>query len=206
MARYGITARRVYGVSAPNLRAFAKTLGKDPGLARELRRTGVFEARLLAALIDDPGTLTGRDMEQWVKEFENWADCDAACFNLFDRSPLAVSKAKAWSRRREELVRRASFAVMAGLAVHDKRAPDEPFLEFLRCVEAAAGDGRNLVKKSANWALRRVGKRNPRLNREALRSARRIRRQGTASAWWIAAVAIRELGSPKVKARLAKRR
>lgn len=206
MARYGITARRAYGVSAPDVRAIAKALGTDARLALELRRTGVFEARLLATLIDDPAALRGRDMEQWVKEFENWADCDAACFNLFDRSPLAVSKAKAWSRRREELVRRAGFAVMAGLAVHDKRALDEPFLDFLQCVEAAAGDGRTLVKKSANWALRQIGKRNPRLNREALRTARRIRRQGTPSARWIAADAIRELESPKVKARLARRR
>ncbi|HEX9708967.1 MAG TPA: DNA alkylation repair protein [Candidatus Thermoplasmatota archaeon] len=206
MARYGIRAREAYGVSAPVLRSIAKRLGRDHELTLALRRTGVFEARVLAALVADPAALTPAEMDRWALEFENWADCDAACANTFDRTPHAYAVAAAWSRRPEELVRRSAFSLMAALAVHDKRAPDRAFAAFLPLIEGAAGDGRNNVKKGVNWALRQIGKRNRALNRRAVACARRIARQGSPSARWIASDALRELTGPKVRARLARAR
>src|SRR6516164_10346510 len=71
-------------------------------------------------------------------------------------------------------------------------------------VDRARG-GRHFVKKAVNWALRNIGKRNLRLNREATRAAARIRRQGSRSARWIAADALRELEGPAVEARLRRK-
>jgi len=206
MARYGITARRVLGVSGAQLKPFARKVGKDHALALDLRKSGVFEARALAALVADPRELTSADMDRWVKEFENWADCDSTCLQLFVRHEAAFSKAMTWSRRREEIVRRAGFAMMAALAVHAKKEPDARFLPLLKRIEGGAHDERKLVKKSVNWALRQIGKRSRFLNREAISTGRRIRRQGTKSARWIAADALRELESPAVHARLLKRK
>lgn len=205
MARYGIEARKAYGVPVGVLRPLAKRLGRDHELALALRRTGVFEARILAALVADPKSLTAREMDRWAGEFENWADCDAACSNVFDRTPHAYRKAAAWTRRRPEFVRRAGFSLMAALAVHDKGAPDASFLAFLPLIEQGAGDGRNGVKKGANWALRQIGKRNRRLNREAIACARRISKQPTPAARWVASDALRELTGDKVRARLEAR-
>lgn len=206
MARYGIRAREAYGVSAPTLRSMAKRLGRDHELALALRRTGVFEARILAALVEEPAALTPAEMDRWALEFENWADCDAACANAFDRTPHGFRKAAEWSRRPEELVRRAAFSLMAALAVHDKRAPDSTFAAFLPLIEEAAGDGRNHVRKGVNWALRQIGKRNAALNGRAVACARRIAKQGSPSARWVASDALRELTGPKVRARLARAR
>jgi 3-methyladenine DNA glycosylase AlkD len=206
MARYGIRGRTVYGVSAPDLKALARSLGRDHELSVELRRSGVFEARALAALIEEPKKLTAREMDRWVREFESWADCDSACLQLFWKSPHAFAKATAWSRRRGETERRAGFAMMAALAVHAKDEPDERLLPFLRRIEGAAYDERNLVKKAVNWALRQIGKRSLKLHREAVRTARRIARQEAPAARWIASDALRELQSPAVKARLARKR
>lgn len=205
MARYGISGRVVYGVSGAQLKQIARAHRRDHALAVELRRSGIFEARALAALVEDPRALTPADMDRWVREFESWADCDSACLQLFWKAPCAFEKAQAWSRKREEIVRRAGFAMMAALAVHAKDAPDARFLPFLRRIESTAGDERNLVKKAVNWALRQIGKRNRKLNREAVRAAKRIARQGTPSARWIASDALRELQSAKVRERLAKR-
>jgi 3-methyladenine DNA glycosylase AlkD len=202
MARYGITARRAYGVPVSTLRPMAKRLGRDHELSRALRRTGVFEARILAALIADPARLTPAEMDRWAGEFENWADCDAACSNAFDRTPHAYRKAAQWARSKPEFVRRAGFSLMAALAVHDKDAPDRAFIAFLPLIEQAAGDDRNGVKKAVNWALRQVGKRNRALNRRAVACARRVARQGTRSARWVASDALRELEGPTVQARL----
>ena len=132
-------------------------------------------------------------MERWARDCDNWAATDACCCVLFDRTPFAIEKAHAWSTRRAEYVKRCGFVLMAGLAVHRKELPDEVFLGFLPVIAREAGDGRNFVKKAVNWALRQIGKRNPRLGRAAIRCARRIHRIDAPSARWIAADALREL-------------
>lgn len=205
MARYGIRPRLAYGVPAPAVRALARSLGRSHALALELRSTGVFEARTLAALVEEPQSLEAADVEKWVREFESWADCDSTCLALFWKAPFAFEKARAWAKRKPELQRRAAFSMMAALTVHAKEAPDGEFLRFLPLIEAAATDERNLVRKAVNWALRQVGKRNMALNRQAVRTAKRIGKLPSPSARWIARDALRELESPAVQARLLKR-
>ncbi len=172
MARYGIVAAKVYGVSVANIRALAKQLGRDHDLADELWRTGWYEARLLAAFVDDPKLVTPAQMDRWAAEFENWADCDTLCFHLFDKTPHAFAKIDQWASDEREFVRRAAFALLASVALHDKKAADEPFLERLPLIEAAATDPRNFVKKGVSWALRGIGgRKSPALKAAALEMA-----------------------------------
>lgn len=77
MARYGIRATRAFGVSMGTMKPLVKRLGKDHALAAALWKSGWFEARMLAALIDDPTRVTRRQMNAWVGGFENWADCES---------------------------------------------------------------------------------------------------------------------------------
>ena len=204
MARYGMAVERRLGVSVPDMRAIAKETGRDHRLALELWDTGIDEARMVAAMIDDPGQLTAGQMEDWVKDFNSWDVCDQVCMNLFDKSPLAWEKAAEWSEREEEFVKRAAFALIACLAWHDKKAADAEFIRLLPVIGRGATDERNFVKKAVNWALRHVGKRNRNLNRAAIEAAKEIQRIDSKAARWIAADAIRELESEAVQARLAK--
>ena len=203
-ARFGIHVSNVLGVSAPNLRRLAKEVGKDHALAGRLWTTGIHDARVLAALIDDPAQVTPRQMERWAGDFNSWAVCDAACCCLFDKTPYAWDKAVEWTGREPEYVKRAGFVLMAALAVHNKKAPDERFEAFLPFLVRHADDERNFVKKAVNWALRQIGKRNVPLNKLAIRTAKDIRRTGSKTAKWIAADALRELTSDKVRARLTR--
>src|SRR5688572_6384116 len=168
MARFGINPDRALGVRIPDLRWLAKQVGTDHPLALGLWKTGIHEARILASMIDDPGAVTERQMESWVGDFDSWDLCDQCCGNLFDRTPFAFDKAVEWAGREEEFVKRAGFALMAWAAVHEKGADNRAFLEFLPVIEREAHDDRVLVKKAVNWALRQIGKRNPRLNRAAV--------------------------------------
>ena len=206
MARFGIRASKVYGVTVPELRRIAQSIGKDHQLAQQLWRSGAHEARIIASLIDDPHKVSDRQMERWVKQFDNWAVCDACCCNLFDKTGLAYQKAIEWTSRSEEFVKRAGFTLMAALAVHDKKAPDAVFLAFLPLFEREAVDERNFIRKAVNWALRQIGKRNVNLHRAALLSAAAIRKIDSPAARWIAADALRELTSSAVKKRLKKGR
>jgi 3-methyladenine DNA glycosylase AlkD len=193
MARYGIqTADRVAGVSVGELQKLAKRIGKDHALAADLWASGWYEARLLAAFVDDPALVTRRQMNAWAADFDNWATCDHACFHLFDRSPLAWEKAPRWAESSREFVRRAGFALMACLALHDKSAADAPFRVFLSLVEAGAGDERNFVKKGVSWALRAIGRR-PGLRSAAIGVARRLAASADPAARWVGKDALRDL-------------
>src|SRR4029077_9443779 len=127
------------------------------------------------------------------RDFDSWDVVDAACCYLYAQAQPAWEKTEEWSRRPEEFVKRASFSLVAYLAYKDKTAPDASFVRFLRVIEREAHDERNFVKQAVNWALRNIGKRNIRLNQEAIRVAEKIRQQGSRSARWIAADALREL-------------
>ena len=193
MARYGIRTDRALGVPMPILRALGRRAGRSHSLARELWTCGIHEARILATLVEELERVTPRQMDRWARDFDSWDICDQACQNLFRYTPCAFEKAAEWARAKPEFVRRAGFSLMAGLAVKAKDAPDARFEAFLPLIAEAAGDGRNMVKKAVNWALRQIGKRNPRLRRKAIRAAEAIREQGTRSARWIAADALRAL-------------
>ncbi len=205
MARFGIRSRNVLGVSVPEQRALARRIGRNQQLAEALWQTGIMEARTVASFIGDPAAVTAELMESWVADFDSWAVCDACCCGLFDKTRFAWRKAIAWSRRDEEYVKRAGYVLMAALAVHDKQAADEKFLRFLPHIRRGASDERNFVRKAVNWALRQIGKRNRKLNRVAIRTAREIRAQATPAARWIAADALRELESEAVARRLSSR-
>jgi 3-methyladenine DNA glycosylase AlkD len=206
MARYGIVSEKVFGVSVSALRQYAKRLGRNHELASALWATRWYEARMLAAFVEEPGRVTPAQMDRWCRDFDNWAICDTVCFHLFDRTPHAWRKIEQWSRRRDEFVKRAAFALLASLTVHDRRAEDERFTHGLLLVERAATDERNFVRKAVNWALRSIGKRNPALNAAAVTVARRLAGSPVAAARWVGKDALRELTSPGVIRRLAARR
>ncbi len=201
MARYGISPVGTLGVSMPLLRKMAKEIRRRHDLADELWRSAIHEARILATLIDDPGKVTDEQMERWVLDIDSWDVCDQLCSNLFSRTSLAREKAAAWSNRPETFVKRAGFVLMVCLAVHDKKASDDDLLRFLSIIYRESGDGRNFVKKAANWALRQIGKRSARLNAEAIRTAREIQQTDSRSARWVASDALRELTSEAVQAK-----
>lgn len=203
MARYGIaTDRALGGTSVPQLRALAKRMGRDHRLAAALWDTDVHEARILATMVDDPAEVSEGQMEAWAADFRSWDLCDQCCSNLFSYTAFNWKKAVEWSGREETYVKRASFALMAALAVHDKKSADRRFLELLPLIEEAASDDRNYVKKAVNWALRQIGKRNLVLNEAAIACGERIRAGGSRSGRWIAADALRELRSEAVRQRI----
>ena len=202
MARYAIPSDNAYGVAMKDIKALGKQLGQSNDLALALWDTGVYEARMLVSFVADPTSLTSRQMDRWCRDFDNWAICDAMCFNLFDRSPYRWEKVKQWSTSRKEFEKRTAFALLWSLSVHDKQAVDEQFIQGLTLIERAATDERNFVKKAVNMALRAVGKRNQKLNAAAVLLARRLSDSDDATARWVGKDALRELMSASVKKRL----
>ena len=201
MAKYGMTPTNRLGVSVPDIRQIAKETRRSHELALALWETRIQEARMLAAMIDEPAKLTGDQMETWVMDFDSWDVCDQVCCNLFEKTPLAWEKIQEWSQRNEEFVKRAAFALLACLAWHDKAAADEQFIACLPVILGGSVDDRNYVKKAVNWALRNIGKRNSYLNQAAIATALDMQQLDSKAARWNAADALRELQSEAVQQR-----
>jgi 3-methyladenine DNA glycosylase AlkD len=192
IARYGIGGATVLGVTVAELRVLARELGRDHELALALWASGVHEARILASMVEEPARADRQQLDDWAAAFDSWDLCDQVCQNLVRHTPAAWSTALAWSGRPEPFVKRAGFAVMAGLAVADRAADDGSFEPFLRAVAERADDERPLVRKGASWALRQIGKRTPGLLARAVETARELR-SGGRGARWVATDVLREL-------------
>jgi 3-methyladenine DNA glycosylase AlkD len=206
LSRFGINSGTALGIRLPVLRHYARSHRKNHQLALELWETQVHEARLLAVFIADPKQVTAGLLEQWVVAFDSWDICDQACGSLFVKTPFAWDKAREWAGRKPEFEKRAGFSLMAYLAVHDKKATGESFLSLFPLLKAGADDDRNFVKKAVNWALRQIGKRNVALHQAVMALARDIQGQGSKSARWIAADALRELQGQQVLVRVQQKK
>ena len=206
MARFAIPSDKAFGVSVGTLRDMGKKLGRSHELAEALWETGWYEARMMAAFMDEPERVTPAQMDRWCREFDSWAICDTVCFHLFDRTPHAWKKVVKWSSHKGKFVKRAAFALLASLVCHDKQADDELFAGGLLLVEKAATDERNFVKKGVNWALRCIGKRNLALHAAAVGVAERLAAMPNPAARWVGKDALRELTSGSVTRRLAGKR
>jgi 3-methyladenine DNA glycosylase AlkD len=191
-ARYGIvTQMRVLGTPMASIKRLAKPLGRDHAFAEELWQTGVYEARMLASMVDEPERVTSSQMDRWVEACDNWALVDTLCFNLFDRTPHAFARVDAWSRAGDEFVKRAAFALLACLALHG-RGDDADYTSRMSCIEGAATDPRNFVKKGVSWALRAIGgKRSPELRAAARVLAKRLADSDDRTSRWIGKDALR---------------
>jgi 3-methyladenine DNA glycosylase AlkD len=211
MARFGIRPKtKVLGISVTELRRFVKKIGRDHKLARQLWKENIHEARILSVLIEEIDKVTERQMDTMIKKFDSWDICDLACANVFaklgerspsealkkrrrNKTPNPYRKAIEWSKLESEFEKRAGYALMACLALHDKEASDSKFTKFFPHIKRGATDERNFVKKAVNWALRQIGKRNRGLNNKSIKLAKEIEKIDSKSARWIAKDALREL-------------
>jgi len=205
MARFGINTEKAFGVSMAAARPLARKHKRQHDLAAGLWATGFHEARILAALIDDPKLVTRKQMDSWAAEFNSWDLCDQACMKLFAKTPYVSEQVAKWANDKREFVRRAAFATIAGYTVHAKKAADDEFLPFLKLIEAHASDPRNFVRKAVNWALRQIGKRNPTLHAPALALAEKLAASHDKTARWIGKDAVKELSDPVQIARIKAR-
>lgn len=207
LGRFGITTIEAYGVTSPNLQKLAKAIGTDHLQAIALFKSQVHEAKLIAAFLADPKSLTKEVMDDWAHQVYSWDLCDNLCMHLFRRSPLAREMALKWIKEEPEFVRRCGLVVMTSLSIHDKKATNELLLQFTNAALPYAADERNFVKKAISWLLRQQGKRNLELRENILEKCKEIESlfPDSRAAHWIVKDVTRELMKPAILARLEKK-
>jgi len=201
MAQFGISGAGTLGVSMRDVRALGREALRDHrrdgawrhALAQCLWESEIHEARILASIAEDPGSVTPAQARAWATAIDSWDVCDQLCMNLLRRTPFAWELIAEWSRRDEEFVRRAGFVLIATLAVHAKGEPDSRFSGLLQLIPDGAADERPMVHKAVNWALRQIGKRGGSLHTQALALAEELAESEVRSARWVGRDAAREL-------------
>ena len=203
--RYGIWTEKAYGVAAGELRELARTIGKDHAFAQRLWEHGWHDTRMLATIVADPTMVTPAQMDAWCKDFDTWAITDTACFVLFDKTPHAFTKIDQWAKRKAEFEKRAAFALLASVALHDKKTEDKPFMARLPLIRAAANDERNFVKKGVSWALRGMASRSTGLRNAALALAEELAASDNITERWVGRDVLRDIKRPMIATRAEKR-
>ncbi len=203
--RYGIWTEKALGVAVGDMRKLAKEIGKDHVFAQKLWDHGWHDTRMLATMVDDPALVTPAQMDAWCRDFDNWGIVDTACFVLFDKTPHAFTKIKQWAKRKPEFEKRASFALLASVALHDKQSGDDAFLTCLPLIRAAANDERNFVKKGVSWALRGIAGRSTVLRDAAIELAEELAASGNATERWVGKDVLRDVKRPLVAKRAEKK-
>ncbi len=200
--RYAIPVDKAYGIKLLLLRKLAREVGKDTKLAHELWNEGHHEGKLLATLIAHPDEVTLPEMDKWVHDIYSWDVCDQLCINLLVKLPERWSLPSRWAPSEEEYVRRAGLVMIVALRIHDKKAKDCDFEQFLPLLKQYATDERNFVKKAVNWAIRELGKRSAAHHPKMIALCHQLLETDSKAAKWTARDALRELEGEKVKERL----
>ncbi len=201
MARYGIATGKALGIPNAVLRPLSRTIKRDHSRASELWDSGIREARLLALFTEEPKKVTTDQARAWAGTFDSWEIVDHAA-DLFVDAGLADELIPQFAADDREFVRRTAFAMMAWAAVHQKKAPDGKFLEWLPLIETYASDERNFVRKAVNWALRQIGKRSIDCHGPALALAEKLAASADKAERWVGSGAVKELTAEKTLERL----
>ena len=172
--RHGVI-KPVFGVGYADLKALAKRIGTDQAMAAALRGSGVHDARVLAAMIDDPMASTIDSLESWCAEVDDRVEADALA-RFVARTPHAARLAREWTEDRSEWPAAIGWTVLAVLAPTDPSLASEDLLDALEAIERTIHDRPNQVRHAMNNALIAIGMRDEDLRDRTLEAADRIGR------------------------------
>jgi 3-methyladenine DNA glycosylase AlkD len=176
-----------------HLKPLVQSIGHDQEMANFLWAQGDAAAKEVAVRVADPHIVTLTTLQQWVRDLNEWGITDAFAGHLVKNSGHGIHLAFEWAKRKPEYEKRAGFATIAQMAWAKNDVQDETFLDFLPVIKANANDDRHHVKKAVNWALRDIGKRNNRLQKQAQNVAIDLQESSKKTEKWVGSHRIKEI-------------
>lgn len=167
-----------FGIGLSILRKLAKQIGRDHALALELWESELYDAKIIALLIDDPKQITRAQAEIQVENLDqgHLAHVFSTCGTPLAKTPFVVELAHDWMNRKDTTRRRCGYGLLYEVSKSKKKsAPDDAFfLERIAHICTSFQGENNTVKALMGGALLGMGKRNAILNAAALKVARII--------------------------------
>lgn len=172
--KVGHPARKFLGVDSVKLQKLAKENKGDRTLATGLWRTGIHDARILAAMIENPYEVTEHQIETWLRQSDYWDITDKIATEILPYTAYGAGKIKTWIRENNPLFRRTGWVLLERLAKISKDLTDKEFEKFLDTIQKIIHKEENWVKEAMLYALIGVGLRNKRLNTRAKKVALKV--------------------------------
>jgi 3-methyladenine DNA glycosylase AlkD len=174
----GTAGLKSYGIGLTRLRALAKKVGRNRELAQALWKTDVYDARVLALLIDDPAKITRDQAEKQVEQLAGGmlAHVFASCDATLAKTPFLVDLADQWVRSDDPVRRDCGYGLLYEASkLSGKKAPaDAFFLDHVERIAKRIGKEPEKVRLAMGAALMGIGKRSAVLNKAALKVARAV--------------------------------
>ena len=169
---------RSVGIGLTVLRKLAKKVGRSHELAAELWQSDLYEAKVIALLIDDPKKITKTQAETQVEQLEGGylAHVFSSCDATLAKTSFAVELADEWIDSKDEVRQRCGYGLLyESSKLKKKTAPDDDyFLAHIKRIEAHYGDAPINVLMAMAGALQGMGVRNKTLHDQALPLAKKI--------------------------------
>jgi 3-methyladenine DNA glycosylase AlkD len=174
----GTGGLKSFGIGLTKLRKLAKQVGRNHDLARTLWETDVYDARVIALLIDDPRRMTRQQAEKQVEELgagalsHVFASCDAT----LAKTPFVVALADEWIGSSHTVRRSCGYGLLYEISKFaGKKAPDERyFLDHVAHISDTIDGEASSVRLAMGAALMGIGKRSATLNAAALKVAQAV--------------------------------
>ena len=167
-----------FGIGLTQLRKLAKQIGRDHDLALQLWQSDVYDAKVIALLIDDPKAITQDQAERQVEQLGGGelAHVFASCGATLAKAPFAVELAGKWMDSNDTMRQRCGFGLLYEVSKSKKKsAPNDAFfLERIEHIQNSFDDEQRSVQAAMGGALIGMGKRSAILNAAALKVARAI--------------------------------
>lgn len=167
-----------FGIGLTRLRKLAKQIGRDHKLALQLWKTKNHDAKIVGLLIDDPKQLTREQIEEQVEGVDpgSLSHVFSSCDATLPKASFAFDVAKDWIVARDELRRRCGYGLVYELSknMRNKALTDEFFLGCLKRIDEEIDEEESWVRLSMGGAVMGIGKRNKKLNKAAVKLAKRI--------------------------------
>ena len=120
-----------FGIGLTRLRKMAKQIGRNHELAEQLWKSDVYEARIIALLIDDPKVITREQVEQQVEQLAggHLAHVFSSCDAPLSKTPFVRELADKWMENEDPVRRRCGFGLLYELSKSKKKtAPDDNYI------------------------------------------------------------------------------
>jgi len=161
----------LFGVKFGVLRPLAKRIGTDHALAERLWRSGNTDARLLACMVADPGSIAEAELDAWLDDIDTYFLVDVFVTEIASKAPRRRERAERWIASTRDRTAQAGWDLMNLVALSDEQVPDVYFEEQLDLIaERIEGYG-NWTRRSASNVITGIGLRNDDLEAAARKTA-----------------------------------
>ena len=155
------TGLQSYGIGLTRLRKYARGLGRDAKLAGQLWKSRVYEAKVIALLIDDPKSMTMEQAEEQVEQLHGGylAHVFSSCDATLAKAPFVVELMERWVVAKDETRRRCGHGLLYEISKSKRKsAPDEAtFLRHVARIEQTYEHQSIDVLMSMGGALMGIG-------------------------------------------------